>query len=32
VKPFIIDVYFKEKMFKIGIMHILKEECARLGD
>jgi hypothetical protein len=30
-KSFIIDAYFKGK-FKIGMMYILRENCARLGD
>jgi hypothetical protein len=29
-KLFIIDAYFKEKIIKIGMMHILREKCARL--
>ena len=29
-KLFIIDAYFKEKIIKIGMMHILKEKYARL--
>jgi hypothetical protein len=32
-KSFTIDAYYKEKkMFEIGMMHILKEKCARLVD